>query len=574
MRNRQTLFDRILVGAALIGALLVLVLPTVNTGFLSDDLLDLHHEFSAESFTRFAFIGYRPLNEAVYAVDARMWGAQKAWGWHITNILIHAVCAILFWRAALHLSGSRRTAALAVAFFLVSFATVPSFARVSGRTTPVAMAPLLGAVIMHSRWVSGRKVRDLILGLTLFLVSLFSKETALLCAPLFGMITVNLMRGEGSRTKAFFRVTALYLVPTALYLALRFTWIGFAFGYADSARFGPFMLGNLLTLFRMSFSPWLDGIPLRILLILAAVVLFMARAPWRTRLMLVSLIVLPAVTMVNLPPRSYYAYAALPGAALLFGMTAVSLRGWRGGVVVSVVLLGCLLSARDEVSRFLQADDYTSRMIVQLDSLNTSCPGDAFVFISGIDYEVADYSTLWPGAFIEALSTIGSDGSRLLEESSLWEVCWPVIELGGHPSCVFARISETGFDTLHLDPSFRFQPQVPPDTLVSPVNGRIEITGRLLPMKSCSVPGTGRLLVSDPFDRESWIELQPFESDGRTTVYDLESCAAWLLADTSGSAWLLMPDGDGEIAFSGSRLWLEPLEEVLASKNGSFQQSH
>lgn len=559
--------DRLLLGTAVLAAIVFLLIPTVGTGFLGDDFLDLDHEFSAASFTRFAFIGFRPLTEAIYALDAHVWGERNAWGWHITNLLIHASCTLLFWRVALQLSRSGRAAALAAALFVVSFATVPAFARVSGRTTSLSMIPFLAAVLAHCRWTSDGKPRNLLLGLVLFLAALFAKETVLLCAPVFGLVTVHLESRGQTRPRDFLRVTALYLIPTALYLAWRFSWFGFALGYSDSASLGPFMLGNLLELARMAVSPWLDGVPLRLLLILALTVLLLVRVPWRTRLLVIALIALPITTVSNLPPRNYYAYAALPGVALLFGMAAGSLRGRSGRVLLPVFLLGCFLSARDEVSRYLQADAYTSRTILLLDSLRTSCTEESLVFIRGIEYGVAGYSTFWPGAFSAPLSTLGSDGSRLFDESMLWEACWPVIQGGGHPSCVFARLSETGFDTLHFDPSARFPPEALSDTLLSSTHRRIGITADLWRMGSCSMRGTGRILISDPFDPELWVQIVPDTVRGDTTFFDLESSVDWLLADTSGGGCLLLPEGDGVVSFSGARLWQGPLEATLARKS-------
>jgi hypothetical protein len=274
----------------------------------------------------------------------------------------------------------------------------------------------------------------------------------------------------------------------------------------------------------------------------------------------------------NLPPRSYYAYAALPGTALLFGMTAGSLKNRAGGVLVSVALLGCFLSARDEVSRFRQADSYTARTIRTLDSLSAFNPGGTLFFISGIEFDVAGYGTLWPGAYSEALSTIGADGSGLFDEEAFWEACWPVLEQGGNPACVFARLSEEGYETLSFDPGARFRAVIRPDTVMSSRNNRIVIDGSLWRMNSCRIAGAGRVLLQDPFAPEGWIEIRPSEMRSDTAVYDLENTVGWLLADTSGSGVILLPDGDSEAVFSMDRLWLEPLRQRLALKTESMQQ--
>lgn len=128
-----------------------LLLPSLRTGFLSDDFLDLDHGFSAATFTNYEAGGFRPLLTALWAFDSHVWGAGRAWGWHLTNIVLHLSCAFLLWRIAARLLADENRAAVAAAFFLVSMTAVPSVARVSGRTTPAAMLPLLAAVLAHCR---------------------------------------------------------------------------------------------------------------------------------------------------------------------------------------------------------------------------------------------------------------------------------------------------------------------------------------------------------------------------------------------------------------------------------------
>ncbi len=565
----QKSLDAVILATAAIAAL-ALMLPTLGTGFLSDDFLDLHHDFSAASFTRFEFTGFRPLTEAIFAMDAGLWGARHPWGWHLTNLVLHFLCAFLFWRVALRLSGDSRRAAIAAAFFLVSFAAVPSFARVSGRTAPASMAPFIAAILFHSRYASGRNPADLIAGLVLFLVSLFTKETALLCVPVFGLVSIHLGASDRRGLRTVASITALYLIPAAIYIAWRLYWLGFELGYSESERLGFFMVTNLLTLLRMPFSPWLDGIPLRMLALLAFSMLFFVRCPWRTRLMMLSLLLLPIATVANLPPRSYYAYACLPGAALIFGSAAGSVRGRIGGLLISLALLGCFLSARDELSRFRLADAYTQRTIRVLDSLEASSPEGSLIFPGGIEEQVAGYGTIWSGAYGEALSTIGGDGSRMFEQESFWEECWPLVDAGEEPATVFARLSGAGYETLVFDPAARFESPAAPDSAVLPYRGRIRLTPGLLRMNSCSSSADTRLYLPDPFEQQTWIEIEPFAVTDESAVFDLENTPGWLLADPDGCG-LLVQGGRSGVVFSGERLWLEPLRERLAVKESNLQ---
>jgi hypothetical protein len=80
---------------SLVALALILTGPSLRFGFLSDDFLDLQHRFSAESFTRFEAGGFRPLTVALWSIDRAVCGPCRPWGWHMTNILLHAANTIL-----------------------------------------------------------------------------------------------------------------------------------------------------------------------------------------------------------------------------------------------------------------------------------------------------------------------------------------------------------------------------------------------------------------------------------------------------------------------------------------------
>lgn len=405
----------------------------------------------------------------------------------------------------------------------------------------------------------------------LFLASLFTKETALFCAPLFGLISAQAAGGEENAQlamKRFLTTTLMYLIPTVLYIAWRLYWVGFALGYSESTGFGLFMLNNLAALLKLQVSPWLDGLPVRILILAGTTLLLFAKAGWRTRLLFLGFLLLPVLTVVNLPPRSNYAYAILPGAALLLGASSGSIRGRAGICAVSVILLGCFLSARDELSRFRQADSYTRSVIGRLADLERNNEDDAMIFVSGIRSDTAGYGTIWQGAYREALSTIGADGSRVFEETSFWEQVWPVLDAGGDPECIFARFQDDSTEVLHLRPSARIA-SAPCDSSISIGEGIYPVSDGLWRMNSCAAIGRCRLFVSDPFGEGSWIEILPCTTRGDTTLYDLESSPAWLLSrDAGGYLHISGPDDDTSLRLTRERLWLEPLLERLEQKAG------
>lgn len=325
------------------------------------------------------------------------------------------------------------------------------------------------------------------------------------------------------------------------------------------------MLNNLATLMKMQFSPWLDGLPVRMFIVLCTGLLFTVKAGWSRKLLLAGFIILPLLTVANLPPRSYYAYAALPGSALMFGAAAGSLKG-RWGYLIPVILLGCFLASLDELARFRQADAYTRSMIDRLADLESRSPDGTLMFVSGIESGVAGYGTIWQGAYGEALSTIGADGSGVFDSSSFWEEVWPIIDAGGHPGCLFADFSTDSTMVLPFRPSVRFD-STGIDSIIVIDREILPISDDLWMMNSCLASNRSRLFITDPFDESLWVEIQPFSTKGDTAFFDLESSPAWLLSrDASGYIQFTGPRDAATPCFSSERLWLAPLQERLGQK--------
>ena len=304
----------LLVAGSGIAVSLLLLIPAIGTGFLSDDFLDFEHGFSPEAFTRFEAGGFRPLTVMLWVLDARLWGPARPQGWHVTCILLHLANVILISRLVFTHTRDFTGSLAGTMLFAVSWAVIPSAGRVSGRPGMLAMAFMLGALLLHSESIIRRSWRRRIVAAALFLCSLLSKETMLLSAPLFGL-QAAVLGDERKPIRTFLGHSALYSLPVALYLVWRLAWLGTQLGYAESTSFGLLMMRNLVTLARMPFSPWLDGLPVRIVLVGSAVMLAFIAKPWRRKLFLTGLFVLPASTVLNLPPRPDSAYALLPAAS-------------------------------------------------------------------------------------------------------------------------------------------------------------------------------------------------------------------------------------------------------------------
>lgn len=185
---------------------LLLYLPSLRTGFLTDDFLDCTHTFSEvpAAFTEDMAGGYRPLMVAVWASDNAVWGITRQWGWHLTNLLILSGCSVLLVRFLKCFVDPPAAVSAGLAAFLFSFPVTVAVARVSGRTTLLALIPFLLSAILAVSAVREKRSSLLWLSSFLYLVSLLFKETFLAAAPFVALAgTVAATEGGGGGENRF-----------------------------------------------------------------------------------------------------------------------------------------------------------------------------------------------------------------------------------------------------------------------------------------------------------------------------------------------------------------------------------
>src|SRR5215475_12724733 len=105
-------------------AAILILLPSLNIGPIGDDyrLIDTAQPFSFHSIIRDLHLGsrggphYRPLEPISLRLDHLIWG-ESPWGYHLTNILLHASSSWLTSQVAFAVSGSWLVAGTAGALF-------------------------------------------------------------------------------------------------------------------------------------------------------------------------------------------------------------------------------------------------------------------------------------------------------------------------------------------------------------------------------------------------------------------------------------------------------------------------
>ncbi len=211
--------------------------------------LSLGNYFTGEDFVfiRFASTGkpfyepsqnlfYRPLPNILWELDYWLWGLQ-AWGYHLTNLVLHIINVLLVGWLARLLTGKRAVAAFAAILFAAHPIHVEPVMWLASRPDLVATAFFQGALIAGIRYFDKGGWPYYALSLLLFGAGMLSKESAAgLPIVLFG-IAVMLKKPFNLRSSLLFALHFLpHIMIIAGYLAVRVVALGSFGGYNNEGR--------------------------------------------------------------------------------------------------------------------------------------------------------------------------------------------------------------------------------------------------------------------------------------------------------------------------------------------------
>lgn len=229
-----------------------------NTEFI--DTFDPIAAFGSDAFYGHNVPYYRPIGTIAYMADALLWG-KKAFGYHLTNILIHVInCCLLF--VLLKKFGCNDLLSF---FFSLLFAVHPllsqAVAWIAGRADSLLCLFFLSSFISLINFLEAGKKRWLFFHFLLFALGLFNKETAILL-PVISVIFIWI-NGNNKLTKNHFILLAAgWISIILLWFLMRNAAIDSSHMVVDRMSFTELLIGYLSYIGNLLLPFDLSGYPL------------------------------------------------------------------------------------------------------------------------------------------------------------------------------------------------------------------------------------------------------------------------------------------------------------------------
>ncbi|MCK5842069.1 MAG: hypothetical protein KAH31_07875 [Candidatus Sabulitectum sp.] len=538
---------------------ILLYLPTLRTGFLTDDFLDCNHTLREvpAAFSAQYGGGYRPLIILSWALDNSIWGVENQTGWHATNLFLLSVASFLVFVFISQFIKKAVAVYAGTALFMFSYPMAVAVARVSWRTTILALIPFLLSIIIVSIWSRNSKGKWMPFAAAfLYLVSLLIKETTVAALPVMVLVAYCSAPDIARLRKAVWAF-AIALIPLLVYGLLRYRAMGFGVNYADSSSFGFFMAKNLILQNAIVWQPWLSGVSARVLLLLYPIAIYFGVPKWKNRLLVFVTGAFLMLPVSNLTLRPDFSVAALPGAALFLGFLIERIHGKRLLYpVLFIFFAGIILFSRDEIKTLKLASSYVERTTIRLAEIAEELPGNGPLFVNGVDNAVGVYGTFWPGEYMVPMQCLGIHPDRFVTGTNrIWEGLTTENDPG-----FLAFMADDGVQYTSVQISADMYSELPDTTVL--LSGSIP-AGRLIQYPSCVGPyESGSLLLISPMLQDSVLTVSPEFRDG-FAYYDLAAVPLWLAAN---EATVIITEKPTELTFSSKNISLDAALNTLASK--------
>jgi tetratricopeptide (TPR) repeat protein len=167
---------------ALLAAVVLVYEPAWQGGFIWDDDLHLLNNpvlkpgGLLKTWVPGSYVNYWPVTATVYWLQFKIWGPDPV-GFHIANIVLHAISALLVWRILVHLK--MPGAMFAAALFAIHPVNVESVAWIAQLKTILSLLLALLSMLLYLRYEERGKRWRFALAIGLFLLSALAKGMTL-----------------------------------------------------------------------------------------------------------------------------------------------------------------------------------------------------------------------------------------------------------------------------------------------------------------------------------------------------------------------------------------------------------
>ncbi|MBM3403606.1 MAG: tetratricopeptide repeat protein [Bacteroidetes bacterium] len=220
------------------------------------DISYIPQTFKEDAFHTTAGTGfyYRPLLTTSFVIDAAI-GDGNFRIFHISNIIYHILAAFFLFLLLVELGYDRMKCFLFGLIFLVHPVLTHAVAWVPGRNDSLLAIFLFPSFLFLLRYLKNGKIGDLVVHLILYILALFSKETAIVI-PAVALVYMLFIHRRWT-AKSFYPIIA-WVIITPIWMKIRFDVLGGSHGYpmADSIESIITNLLALLTFFGKTLFPF------------------------------------------------------------------------------------------------------------------------------------------------------------------------------------------------------------------------------------------------------------------------------------------------------------------------------
>lgn len=191
---------------------------------------------------------YRPLVVQSFALNYALHGLQP-FGYHLVNVVLHALATALVWLATLRLSRAPALAAVVALLFSVHPVHTEAVANIVGRADVLGGLFLIAGIAVLAKRIQDLTPTRCALAALAFLAALCSKEIAV-CYPLVALATVIFVARRDNASiprNGWLSRGALLAAPLPVYFTLRIIAVGpqLARREMNSLLFNPLIDANL-----------------------------------------------------------------------------------------------------------------------------------------------------------------------------------------------------------------------------------------------------------------------------------------------------------------------------------------